>query len=293
MKVNSKAKIINILKNSGEPTSGEEISRELGISRTAVWKNIKKLTEEGYTITSSATGYLLKKEDDLLNPYEFEEDNNLYIYRESTESTMDIARNLIVKGKAIDGTVVITDEQTKGKAKFGKQFVSPKGGLYFTMIFIPDSPVMDVNIYPMAGLAAVKEVLYEELDIKTLSKWPFESWYSGKKVSGILTEYKIENNHIKWLSLGIGINLKTTIPRREILIKIKKKINQYLQSRDTVLFYYINSLDIIDKTFAFETEEKITIGRVLSIDKLGTLSLETDDGLKFAYVGNSSQGDEI
>ncbi len=133
MKVNSKSKIITLLKQQENPISGEELSRQIGISRTAIWKNIKKLTDEGYTITSSHSGYLLKKESDLLIPYEFFEESNLYIYRESTESTMNIARDLIEKGKSVSGTVVVADEQTSGRGKGDSGFISPKGGLYFTL----------------------------------------------------------------------------------------------------------------------------------------------------------------
>lgn len=289
MKVNSKIKIISILKRSDKPISGEDISREIGISRTAVWKNIKKLIDEGYTITSSSVGYLLKKEDDLLIPYEFNSDSNLFVYKETTESTMDIARSLIERGKALHGMVVVTESQTQGKANFGKEFISPKGGLYFTLTILQDLPLMNVNLYSMAALISIKEILLEELGLNVVSRWPFETWNKNKKISGILPEYKIENNRVKWLNIGIGINLNSTIPRRELLIKIKKRIFEYMESPDTVSFYYTNTLEIVGKTLSFRSEDKLTKGRVTSIDRLGTLTLKTDIGLGFAYVGNSTQ----
>lgn len=289
MKVNNREKIITILKGSDNPISGEEISKTLYISRTAVWKNIKKLVDEGYTITSSSTGYLLKKEDDLLIPYEFDKESDLYIYKESAESTMDIARELVKKGKTQNGTVVVTDIQTKGQGKYGKEFVSPKGGLYFTMTILNKVPIMDINLIPMAGVIAIKEVLLNELNLETTSKWPFETWYNGEKISGILPEYCVQKNYLKWLNLGVGLKLKESIPRREILIKLKKRIFKLLENRETILPQYINCIGIIGKKLKFRYEDKITVGRVLSIDKLGTLSIKNDHGLEFAYMGNSTQ----
>lgn len=294
MKVSSKSKIISLLKSRETPLSGEEISSKIGVSRTAVWKNIKKLIDEGYTITSSSKGYILKKEDDLLIPYEFVEESNLYIYREKTESTMDLARDLIEKGKSVNGSVVIANEQTLGKANYNSIFSSPKGGLYFTLTVIPENaPVMDVNLYPMAALVAVNKTLSREGlgDIK--SRWPFETWLGNKKISGILPEYKIENNKIKWINIGIGINTDKKIPRKKILLDIKDIIFECLKTKNVLLEQYKDTLNIISRSFVFNIESNTIEGRVIDINRLGTITIETELNTEYGYIGNSRQEEEI
>lgn len=294
MKVNSKTKIVSLLKSKETPVSGEDISNKIGISRTAVWKNIKKLIDEGYTITSSSKGYILKQEEDLLIPYEFIEESNLYIYKKQTESTMNVARELVEKGKAVNGTIVIADEQTEGKAKFNRTFSSPKGGLYFTIIFIPDCrPVMDVNLYSMAALIAVNKTLKDELKLDITSRWPFETWLDQNKISGILPEYKIENNKVKWINLGIGINIGDKIPRKKLLIDIKERMLKYLESEVSLVEQYTKTLNLTGRSFVFNTEGTKLKGKVININRLGTVSIDTGKTLEYAYIGDSNQEEEI
>ncbi len=289
MTVNNREKILNILKENSVPTSGESISGLIGISRTAVWKNIKALIQNGYNIDCKSNGYKLIYEKDLLIPYEFHEESNLYIYSETTESTMLIAKELIRSGKAKPWSVVLTQEQTAGRSKDGKKFRSPKGGLYFTMVTENGTSFKDVNLYPMAALIAIKEVMEDVLNIQVTPKWPFETWLKGKKVSGILHDFAMESNKISWLNLGIGINLESKIPRRDILIKIRKRIIELLSEKETILPQYIKTLDIIDKNCSFVMEEIEIEGKVISIDMFGTITLKSNNGVEFVYIGNSSQ----
>ncbi len=152
---------------------------------------------------------------------------------------------------------------------------------------------MNVNLYPMAALLATRETINEELKIEVDSKWPFETWYKNKKISGILPEYKIENNKIKWLNLGIGINYGDKIPRCKLLIKIKNKILKYLDNKYVLLSHYSSTLNIIKKSYRFNIEGKTIFGKVNSIDILGTLTIETESGMQYGYIGNSTQEEEI
>ncbi|MGL1890275.1 MAG: HTH domain-containing protein [Spirochaetaceae bacterium] len=290
MKVNNKQIIISLLKESNLPISGENISNKIGISRTGVWKNIQKLTEEGYTITSSTKGYLLKQETDLLLSYEFDKDRELYLYKESTSSTMDLAKELINSGKAVDGTVVIAGDQTSGKSKGSGKFESPQGGLYFTLILFPNCPIMDVNLYPMAATLATKDILFTELNLNIGIVWPFESWLDEVKVSGVLHNYLIENNRVTWVNIGIGINLSKDIPRRELLIKIREKILNYLDNRDKLFETYSQNLNK-EQSYSFNIEGKKFIGNISGVDRLGTLTIDTKNGKEYAYIGNSNQED--
>lgn len=293
MKVNNKSLIIEILKKNDNPISGEELSRNLGISRTAIWKNIKKLSDEGYSINSSHSGYILNKEEDLLLPYEFIKDSDLYIYKENTGSTMDNAKELIFKERAKTGSVIVAGSQITGRGKGSDSFISPKGGLYFTTVLFPDCPLSYINLYPMATLIAVKQSLLEICGLEVTTKWPFESWLNNNKISGILHEYSVKGNRCEWLTIGIGINPGFSILRRDLLISIKNRLFKLLENKDKILGLYKDSLDIIDKTLTFNIEGKEINGKVLDIDKLGTLLLKSDSCLSYGYIGDSAQKEEI
>lgn len=281
MKVNNKEKILDILKETREFISGENISSKLEISRTAVWKNIKNLISLGYNIESAGNGYILKHQDDLILPYEFENNSNHFIYRKSTESTMTLARELIIQGKALPWSVVLTEEQTAGISKDGNIFKSPKGGVYFTLIadngFSPDQ----VNLYPMAAHIAVKKVLESRIKSEVEAIWPFETWSDGEKISGILHDYSIRSNKAEWMTIGIGIVATKSLPRKEIISEIREEIIGLLQNKNEILSLYIKNLNIINTTFHG--------GEVRSIDQLGTITLETKKGPEFVYIGNSSR----
>lgn len=291
MKVNNKRRMVKFLKESKTPISGEDLSKRLEISRTAVWKNIQRLTLEGYTIDTSHSGYLLKKEEDLLLPYEFINDSELYIYKESTASTMDISRDLIKKNRAVTGSVVVAQTQLSGRGKGQEPFISPKGGLYFSLIIFPNCPLSDINLYPMAAIISVKQSLKEYIGLDTKIKWPFESWLGEKKISGILHEYSVKGNRCKWLTIGIGINPDMVIPRRDLLIDIKKRIFSYLEDMNNIPRVYKEALNIKNRNYTFIIEGKQITGQIIDIDRLGTLLLKDNNGIKYGYIGNSTQED--
>ena len=287
MKVNNKNAIINRLRKSKTPISGEELSKELKISRTAIWKNINQLKNEGYTINSSHLGYLLDKKDDLLLPYEFQEDSDLYIYKQSTESTIDIAKNLILKGRVKNWQIVVTEMQHSGRSKGTKKFLSPIGGLYFTVILFPNIPFMNINLIPMAGLLAVSDSIKEILGINTKLRWPFEVWNNDKKISGILHEYSFNGRRCEWLTLGIGVNLGVEIPRRKLLESIRRKLKDSLLNIDTILDRYKDELNLKNRHCLFNIEGESKTGIVDNIDRLGTLTVINQNSKEFCYIGDS------
>lgn len=292
MKVNSKKLILKILKNNQQAISGEIISNTIGVSRTAVWKNIKSLISDGYTINSSVKGYLLKDEKDLLIPYEFDNESNLYICRNSSDSTMLIAKDLIYSDKAVHGTIIVSEKQISPRGKGDSGFKSPIGGLYFTIILKPNSPVMDVNLFPIATLVAIKKSLNNILGIEITNRWPFDTYFNGDKISGILHEYETEQNRIKWLTVGVGINLSQTIPRKKILTTIKAELFKILES-ENVISSYKQNLDIVGRSYNFDIEGKTIKGEVIDIDRLGTVTIKTDIGIEYGYIGNSSQKEKL
>lgn len=209
-------KIIEIILNKGnEFISGEELSKLLGISRAAVWKHIKILKEEGYNIESvNKKGYrLVEKPDDLLTYKNISHElktqfiGRNIIHLETVGSTNDYAKEMATKEN--EGTVIISEEQTKGKGRLGRQWHSKANeGIWMSIILKPNiSPYQAPFITLIAGASIVKAL--NNLGVKTLIKWPNDVIINGKKVCGILTELSAEIERVNHIILGIGMNVKT------------------------------------------------------------------------------------
>jgi BirA family transcriptional regulator, biotin operon repressor / biotin---[acetyl-CoA-carboxylase] ligase len=211
-----KEKIINLLKeNENNFISGEKISESLGVTRAAVWKYIKTLKEEGYEIESvSRKGYRLISSPDLLTYEELSPilNNKIIgksiIYLDSVDSTNTYAKRLAAEG-AEEGTVVISEEQTSGRGRLGREWISPKyKGIWMSIILRPDMEPMSVPGITQVAAAAVSKAL-RSLGVKAYIKWPNDIILNYKKICGILTEMSGEINKVNYVIVGIGINVNT------------------------------------------------------------------------------------
>ena len=160
-------KILNFFKHCKDGyVSGEELSDALGISRTAVWKHIEKLREEGYDIMASPhLGYRLVSVPDRLTEVEIKWQlktdiiaRRVYYYKE-TDSTNDVANKLAASGEP-EGAIVIAEYQAKGRGRLGRKWISPRGkGCYLSIILRPDILPKEVSrITLLASLSAAKTI---------------------------------------------------------------------------------------------------------------------------------------
>ncbi|MBP2132794.1 BirA family biotin operon repressor/biotin-[acetyl-CoA-carboxylase] ligase [Methanomicrobium sp. W14] len=208
-------KILSILEKSSGPVSGEDISRQLGITRSAVWKQINELKNLGYTINSSRTeGYELAGSTSLLLPHEIEKylktkfiGRNI-CYFDNAPSTSWIAHDIIKKQNSenLDGTAVIAEEQTGGVGRLGRAWFSPRGGIWTTLVLKPKVPIERLFFVTMAGSIAVARSIRNMYGIGALIKWPNDIYIGDKKISGILLELSAEADQIHYCLLGIGID---------------------------------------------------------------------------------------
>lgn len=207
-----KSKILNILKSSDTYVSGEEMSKKLGISRSAIWKHISQLKNEGYVIESiTNNGYKLIETPDILTYDEISQylhtqfvGRNILHFKK-IESTNKYAKT--IANESVDGTVVIAEEQTAGRGRLGRQWVSPQGkGIWMSILLKPDILPTDAHKLTLLTASSVFNALKEyKLNIKI--KWPNDILINNKKVCGILTEMSAELNKINFLVIGIGINV--------------------------------------------------------------------------------------
>lgn len=214
-----KTQILKYLKTSNSFVSGEEISRALKMSRTAVWKHIKQLRSDGFSIEAvSRHGYRLMSEPDKLFPDAVKEDLGTKIFGEkivyfnSVDSTMNVASKMALEG-AEEGVVVCAETQTKGRGRLGRDWVSPKGqGIYFSTIFRPRMALAEASSLTLVFAVAVCQAIRTATGLKAMIKWPNDILLEQKKVAGILTELNAETDRINFIVLGVGINVHGALP---------------------------------------------------------------------------------
>lgn len=207
-------RIIYFLKNSSNHLSGEDISRSLNISRAAIWKYIQEMRKEGYEIEAVPhLGYKLVGTPDKLLAHEVQFGLQTkvmgckYFYFDSLGSTMDEAFKLGMEG-APEGTVVCAETQTKGRGRLGRSWVSTKHkGIYFSIILRPKLSPSDLAKLTLLGAVAVAEGIEESTGLTAVIKWPNDLLIKNKKVCGILTELRAEVDQMKFVVIGIGLNV--------------------------------------------------------------------------------------
>ncbi|MEJ5348939.1 MAG: biotin--[acetyl-CoA-carboxylase] ligase [Desulfosoma sp.] len=197
-----------------ETVSGNELAASLGISRTAVWKHIRTLRSRGYQIESQTKkGYRLKSVSHSLMPEEVipllqtRWLGRAYEYHEKLASTNDRAMEL-ARSQAVHGTTVVAEEQTAGRGRLRRSWVSPKGlGLYVSMILRPELPPRHGPEITLVAALSLAKFFQDHYALNARVKWPNDVLISGKKVAGILTEMHSDPDCIQFLVVGVGVNV--------------------------------------------------------------------------------------
>ena len=209
-----KSKILEILRNKDTYVSGQELSERFGVSRTAVWKAIHQLEEEGYRIEAvPRKGYHMVEtpdvvcKEEILSLLETKWAGRNLVYLETVDSTNDLAKKLADQG-APEGTLVVADEQTGGKGRRGRSWSTPKGSnIAMTLLlrprFRPEHASRMTLLAAMAVTCGIRRVTGLDAGIK----WPNDVVVNGHKVCGILTEMNTEVDYINYVVIGIGINV--------------------------------------------------------------------------------------
>lgn len=214
-KVTVKDKVLLILEeNKGTTISGEALARALGVSRAAIWKAIKALSEEGYEITAGTNkGYCLDSNSDVLSMQGIGSyiratpQPKLFVY-DTVESTNKLAKQLAFDG-ALHGTCVIANQQTAGRGRLGRSFFSPAhSGIYLSIILRPETDMTKASLITTMAAVATARAISSVCGIDPDIKWVNDLYFMGKKICGILSEAvtDFESGRIESVVVGIGIN---------------------------------------------------------------------------------------
>lgn len=204
-----------LLAHQEKPLSGETISREMGVSRSAVWKGMDKLRQAGWEIDSATNrGYQLVRVPDLITLPLVEKflprgrTAPIRIYDE-LDSTITQGQRLILEG-AKNGTVIIADRQTSGAGRMGRSFLSPGGvGVYLSYLLAPDCGGEALSLLTSCAGLAVCDAITACTGLVPTLKWPNDVILDDRKVCGILTKLVSdgEDGSIGWAVIGIGVNV--------------------------------------------------------------------------------------
>lgn len=215
-------KILNVLRNNtASHVSGEELCKIADISRAAIWKHVEQLREEGYEIEATPhLGYKLISVPDRLIPAEIKWKlktkflgKNVISYVK-VDSTNDVAYGLAENGIR-EGTVVLAEEQAKGKGRHGRRWVSPaKGGIYMSCVLRPEIAPNEIAKITLVAAVSMAKTVRQLTGLTAMIKWPNDILVNNKKVCGILMEMKAEQDTVKFIILGIGLNVN--IPGRHL-----------------------------------------------------------------------------
>lgn len=292
--------------------SGESLSNRLGISRTAVWKQINNLRGDGYKIQSATRrGYRLDQVADFLFAEEIAAclttrilgRPSVTVFTE-TDSTNRQAKLLAGQG-APEGTVVTAESQTSGRGRRGRTWLSPAGqGLCLSIILRPPlTPAQAPQITLMTAVAVARTL--ENSGVPANIKWPNDILVEDRKIAGILTEISTEMDQVDWVIVGLGLNVNTTdrqmpaairgqatsmqiqtgrsLSRTELLCSLLQNFEDCYEQLKTegfgpIMEQWRRMSDIIGRQVHVDVMGTRHCGTVAAVDDDGVLILEDADG---------------
>ncbi len=320
----TREKILAALTATTSFVSGEALSQQCGVSRTAVWKQIQKLQEAGYQIEGQRRlGYRLLNGADVLNQEEigralpdgFFGSTQIFCYEELDSTNLE-ARRLILQGHG-QGTVIVAERQTAGRGRLGRPWESPSGtGIWFSVILEPGVSLQQTSSYSFVMAVAVAEGIRQATGLEAQVKWPNDVLLQGKKVCGILLELVAEMSQVHQLIAGIGINANqqlTDFPeevrqkaislavaaghpvqRTSVLCAVLQKIEENCvlleqQGFDAIREKWLSLSCVIGKEVQIVRQgDAILTGTAVGLGSDGSLQVQTAQGIEQVVAGDVS-----
>jgi BirA family biotin operon repressor/biotin-[acetyl-CoA-carboxylase] ligase len=316
--------ILQLLRGSPSAfLSGEEISRRLKVSRTAVWKRMKRLRMLGYEIEASTrSGYRLIQSPDLLTPSEIKPIlktkwvGKAIRHFHTLDSTNSKAYQLALNG-AEEGEVVISESQEKGRGRLGREWFSPPFlNLYLSVILRPKISPHQASLITLMAAVATADAIQKFSGLFPLIKWPNDILLRGRKVAGLLNEIHSEMDRIHFVILGIGVNLNTeekmfskeiragatslkvemgqTISRKVFLQSLLQELEKWYtilkkEGNGVILKAWRDRAHIKGRRVKVTSFGETWVGRAIDVDSDGALILETAGGKRKRVVAGDVQ----
>lgn len=220
------------------------------------------------------------------------------VYETSCDSTMNVARREAGSG-APEGTVVVVEEQTAGRGRFGRTWVSPAGkNLYLTIVARP--PVDRLRVLTMAAPLAVCHAVQEVAGVEAAIKWPNDVLVAGRKLSGVLVESETAGSDLRFALTGIGVNVNLDIssapeiatiatslldqtgaevPRESVLAALLNQFETLYESPlSTLVEGWRSRLETLGRDVTVTIGDESHAGVAEDVDDSGNLILRLADG---------------
>ena len=293
-------RLLSLLKEHGsEYLSGQDLSDVLKISRIAVWKHIERLRTLGYAIESDKTyGYKLLQQMDTAYPWEITDGiqtkmlGKISYYFDVINSTQDYAIEM-AKDQGKNGAVILAGEQDAGRGRGENTWISPKGGIWMSVILGAPSG-FEPTLFPIAAAVSLADAIRETLGADTKLKWPNDLLMNDKKVAGIITDAVLDSKGLGQVVLGVGINynldvdeIKKSTKRdvavlngaglkvaliQKFLLKLEEQINSMQQDGGTSMIKQWSAIsDTIGAKVTVKSDGKIVKGIATRLDPDGAL----------------------
>jgi BirA family biotin operon repressor/biotin-[acetyl-CoA-carboxylase] ligase len=322
----SEEHLVSLLRLQEGYISRKTLAKEIGISTSGISRRIKILRKYGYNIESRPrVGYRLTGETNLPLPWELIKVLNTIfvgkdkiIYRLSTHSTQNLAISLAEKNPGSDGIVIIAGQQKSGRGRQNRQWLSPKGGIWLSVVIRPRISTSKITLLPFAAALAVCDAIKKTTQLDAKLRWPNDVTISGKKVAGILIDTSMEGERINYTVIGIGIN--ANVDSSAISSHLEKNIkvtslSDQLGYKTSILdltkvtlerleYYYMKlkgctprtiieewkkNSDILHKKVAVILNDRMIRGIAVDVEGDGSLLVRTDDGDNINVVANEIQ----
>ncbi len=317
-----KEKVLKALRETDEYVSGQMLCEQLKVSRTAVWKAIRQLKEEGYDIDSvNNRGYRLRRvpdvmsEAEILSQLETDWMGHPLVYLDIVDSTNEYAKEL-AKKEYVHGTVVVGDHQSAGKGRLGRGWSSPKGcAVYISYLLKPDILPVHASMLTLVAALSTSRAIEEVTGHDCQIKWPNDIVMDGKKVCGILTEMSADMDCIHYVVTGIGVNVNMTsfdesikdtatslrlqtgniISRSKLILSMlshfEKDYDVFIKTEDLSGLLEDYNKRLVNRGRQVRVVERKQEWKAVArqINKTGELEVETEDGqIKYIVSGEVS-----
>ncbi|MFB6136588.1 MAG: biotin--[acetyl-CoA-carboxylase] ligase [Halobacteriaceae archaeon] len=294
------------------PASGPELADRLGVSRAAVWKHVEALREAGFDVEGTDRGYAvtgvpeyggLAVEYGLDAPFEVE-------YHASLSSTNDRGRELAAEGAG--DVVVLAAEQTGGRGRLDREWDSPSGGVWASLVLRPDLPPARVALLTLAAAVAVARAA-REAGVDARIKWPNDvvvpggesgdGGRGGAKLAGVLTEMEGETGRVSWVVVGVGANADVDpgslppgatslaaeaggVDRRVFVQRVLEEFAALRDAPDEVVAAWREYADTLGRRVRVETGGGTVEGEAVDVASDGALVVDTGEERVTVHSGD-------
>jgi BirA family biotin operon repressor/biotin-[acetyl-CoA-carboxylase] ligase len=297
----------------------KEIALKLKVHPYVVYQAVRELRRWGFQIQSErGRGYRLVKSPDLILPAEIKRNLKTKILGKKVHSYRKVgSTNLLVlrlaETKAEEGTLIVADEQTRGRGRMGRSWYSPpRLGLWMSLILRPNIPPFKAPGLSICAGLALAQAIREMTGVEAKIKWPNDCLIDGKKVGGILLELSAELDRINFVIVGIGVNVNHSakdLPKNlaqtsaSIKIKLGKEISRsvllklFLEKFESIYLDFkkngLSSQREAIKSFSSLLGKRVTVkfgrekieGMAEEIDGSGSLVIKTKKGKRVVTAG--------